>query len=410
MNNELIAMLDFMERDRGLDREVIAKAIEEAVHSAARKAFGPNEIEVNLDVKTGDMVAFAKLTVVEEVEDDAIEIAFSEAKSQHPDCKVGDEIEWHIPTEELGRIVAQSAKQGIFQRLREVEKDQARLEFLDRIGDILYGIVARFNKGQVIVNFDGFEGELGRDDRIVSERYQVGDHICCILKDVNTDRTGPVLIVSRIDNRLVESLFEREVSEIGEGIVLIKAVSRAPGYRSKIAVSSNDPRVDPVGACVGIRGTRVKTIVRELNGEKVDIVPFHEDPVKFIGQALQPAQIISIKIDQDTRRASVLVEEDQLSLAIGRRGQNVTLASELTGWQIDIDKEASEVVDTIEDKLTAIVQKMSEALEVDLDVARKLADHGYLSIEGLKAAELTDLTEIDGIDDELAEKIIQVAQ
>ncbi len=409
MNSDLLAVLDYLERDRGLEREAITRVIEEAMESAAHKADGPNEITVKLDPATGDITATAKVKVVEEIEDREHEISVEDAKEQFPDCEVGDEVDWSIPPQELGRIVAQTTRQGIFQRLRQVEKDLVRDEYKDRIGEVLYGIVTRFEKGDVIIDFGGHEGALRHEDRIPSEDYQLGDHTTCVLVDVNMDRPGPVLRVSRTHETLVERLFEREVSEIAEGIVEIKAVAREPGYRSKIAVFSNDSKVDPVGACVGIRGSRVKTIVRELNGEKVDIIPWDSDVKRFVAAALQPAEIRDLSLDESRKQVHIIVDKDQLSLAIGKRGQNARLAHKLTGWKIDIKKEAQIEETSMADRLQAVAQTLSDTIGIDPDTAVLLVDNGYLSVDGIRAADLEDLTAIEGIDEDTAKRILEAA-
>ena len=408
MNNDLLAVLDYLERDRGLDREVITRVIEESLESAAHKAMGPNDLKVKLDPKTGDISATAKVLVVDKVTDREKEVSLKEAQKQKDDAKIGDEIDWEVPTEELGRIVAQTTRQGIFQRLRQVEKDLLREDYKDRVGEILYGSVSRFDKGDVFIDFSGAEGILRHNQRIPSEDYQVGDHVSCVLAEVNLDQPGPVLIVSRSHDLLVQRLFEREVAEISEGIVTIKAVAREPGFRSKIAVDSKDPRVDPVGACVGIRGSRVKAIVRELNGEKVDIIRYDNDIRTYIANALKPAEIKSISINEDDRQVKIVVNPDQLSLAIGKRGQNARLTARLTGWKVDIDKEVTAEI-SLADKMKQAAESLASQLKIENDIAQTLVDNGFLSVDGIQEAEDSDLLEIDGINEDTVKKIKEAA-
>lgn len=407
MNNELLAILDYLERDRGLDREVLTQLIEEALLTAARKAVGPaNELTVKLDSKTGDILATARLQVVERITSPDREIAIAEVRNKYPDVKVGDMVSWEVAPKNFGRIAAQTAKQGIMQRLRQAEKERVRDEFNDRVGDVLYGVVTRFERGDILIDFGRAEGVLGRDDRVSTEDYQIGDHICCVLKEVNITKPGPVLIVSRSSAELVRRLFEREVSEISEGIVEVKGVAREPGFRSKIAVRSKDPKVDPVGACVGLRGSRVKTIVRELSGEKVDIIRWDDDIRVYVKNALQPAEIKSLDIDQASNTVRIIVDPDQLSLAIGRRGQNARLTHKLTGWKIDIQRQEDTPEVSIETKMAQAVTALAETLtEIDRAVCETLVHNGFLSLDGIRAAEISDLTDIEGIDAALAARI-----
>ncbi len=409
MNTDLLAALDFFERDRGLDREVIARVIEEALEAAAVKVVGPNQLSVKLDPKTGDITAVAKVTAVRRVEHPETEISLSEARRQKAKAKLGDEIDLPVPPREFGRIVAQTTRQGIFQRLRQVEKDILRNEYKDRVGEMFHGVVNRFEKGDVLIDFDGHEGLLRHEERIPTEDYQIGDHISCVLIEVNMDKPGPVLLVSRAHDSLLQRLFEREVTEIAEGIVTIKAVAREPGFRSKIAVDSSAARVDPVGACVGIRGSRVKTIVRELSGEKVDIIRWNPDLAPFVTNALQPAELKSLQIDEKNKQVNVQVHPDQLSLAIGRRGQNVRLTARLTGWKIEINKAEEEERATLEEKMKEAATTLATGLGITEDIAQKLVDNGFLSLDGIKAADDADLMAIEGLDADVVKTIREAA-
>ena len=411
MNNELLAILDYLERDRGLDKVVLTKVIEESLVTAARKAIGPaNELRVHLDPKTGDIHALAKLEVVDHVEHPEKEIDLKEALTKIPDAQIGDELDWEVTPKNFGRIAAQTAKQGIMQRLRQAEKSQIRENYLDRIGEILYGSITRFDKGDIIINFGRAEGVLCPEGRVATEEYQIGDHICCVLTEVNMHRQGPILVVSRSSPDLVKKLFEREVAETNEHIVEIREVAREPGYRSKIAVFSKDPSVDPVGACVGVRGSRVKTIVRELNGEKVDIVRWDPDISKFIANALQPAEIKSLEIDEEEKKVSILVDKDQLSLAIGKRGQNARLTAKLTGCKIDIKKSEDKKEDGFEEKIKQAINSLADLPDISIELAEKLVNNGFLSAEGIKEAEESDIAAIEGIDEETARKVKQAVE
>ena len=406
MNGDLLAIIDYLQRDRGLDRDIIIRVIEEAIESAARKALGSNKLEVKLNPKSGDISAVAQMTAVETVTDYENEIKLRKAKEKFPDAKEGDLIDWEISPEELGRIVAQTTRQGIFQRLRKVEKDLIREDYKERIGEILHGSVTRFEKGDVVIDFGDAEGLMRHKERIPTEEYQVGDPISCLLVDVNMNKPGPVLVVSRAHDNFLRRLFERESTEISENIVTIKSVAREPGYRAKIAVVSKDSQVDPVGACVGVRGNRVKTIVRELNGEKVDIIRWDQDISKFVSNALQPAEIMSITVDEEAHQVNILVDKDQLSLAIGKRGQNARLTHRLTGWKVDIKKE-EQVTTTIEDRIKQVTNDLASKLNVPFDIADKLVSNGYISLEGIKAVSANEISEIDGIDEATAKQIIE---
>ncbi|MCJ8328784.1 MAG: transcription termination factor NusA [Lentisphaeria bacterium] len=409
MNKDLQVVIDHLERERGLDRAVIIKMIEESIEAAAHKSIGPNELLVKLDQTSYEITAIAKVTVVETVQDPATEISLEQAQEKFPEAEVGEAIDFPIPPEELGRIVAQTTRQGIMQRLRQVEKDMVRETYTERIGEIVYGTVNRFDKRDVILDFGETEGVLRQNERIPSEEYQIGDHITCVLTGIN-QKSGPILDVSRADKLLVKRLFEREVSEISDGIVEIIEIAREPGFRSKIAVRTRDTKVDPVGACVGQRGTRVKAIVRELNGEKVDIIPFSEDIRTYVKNALKPADIIHMDVDEDKKQLSIVVSDDSLSLAIGRRGQNVRLTNKLLGWHVEIKKNESKSEDlSIEEKLELLVGSLAEQLNIESALAKSLVNNGYLSTEGILAAEENDVLNVDGMTEDLLSSIKDAA-
>ena len=412
MNNELLAVLDYLENERRIKRETLIELVEDSLLAAARKAIGPaNDLRVKIDPETGDIQAWAKLMVVEEVENPESEVSYADAVRRQPDIKIGEEIEWEVTPENFGRIAAQNAKQTIMHRLRQEEKRLVCAEYEDRIGHLLSGVVIRVERGDVFVDLTRTEAAMRYHDRIPGEEYQPGDHITAILTRVNATEPGPSLFLSRSHPKLVARLFEREVSEIGEGLVEIKAVAREPGYRSKIAVHSDRESVDPVGACVGLRGSRVKTVVRELGGEKVDIIRWNPDISTFVGNALQPAKLSRVDLDEENHVVYIKAPEDQLSLAIGKKGQNARLAAKLTGWRIDISRLEAPGELEFEDKVQEAINRLVEQIPLlDAETAGRLVANGFVSVEGLLAAEAEDLADIEGIDEERAVKILEEAQ
>jgi N utilization substance protein A len=411
MNNEMLAMLDYLESERGISREALVELIEEALVAAACKTLNIEEnVRVKIDPRTGDIRAFAPFRVVEARPGDG-EAVLSEVRRRHPEVKVGDVLELEVTPANFGRIAAQAAKQAIMLRLRQAEKSRIGEEYKDKVGILMTGIVRRVERGDVYVDFQRAEGVLRHKERIPGEDYVVGDHITAMLIEVNADRPGPCLVVSRAAPEFVKALFEREVSEMGENLVTIKGVAREPGYRTKIAVDTTDPRVDPVGACVGVRGNRVKNIVRELGGEKVDIIRWDKTVSTFVANALQPAKLGAMEIDEANHTIRVTVPEDQLSLAIGKRGQNARLAAKLTGWRIDINRfEKSGEQAEFEDKVQRAIDALARIPGIGPDTADKLVHNGFLSLEGVLAAQPEDLAAIEGIDMERAEDILRVAR
>ena len=412
MNSELLTVLDYLENERGINRETLIKLVEESLVSSAQRVVGPVEdLKVEIDRETGDIRALAQLQVVENVTQPDSQIGYDKAVRRYPEVKVGDVVEWEVTPANFGRIAAQKTKQTIMLRLKQAEQARVCEEYAEHVGEMLSGVVVSVERGDVIIDLTGAEAIMPYKERIFGEEYQPGDHICCVLIEVNDEPGAPTLVVSRARPELVTRLFQREVTEINEGLVEIKAVAREPGYRSKVAVTSDDPSIDPVGACVGMRGNRVKTVVRELAGEKVDIIHWSPDIKTFVTNALQPAKLAGVKLDEDEHMVTVTAPEDQLSLAIGKKGQNARLAAKLTGWRIDIQKlEKPETVE-FEDKIQRAVSAMTEQLAgIDETTARALVGHGFLSIEGLCEAEPADLTDIEGIDEGRAEEIIAAAR
>jgi N utilization substance protein A len=412
------------EKDIELDRWV--KALEDAMASAAKKQHRIKEpVRAHLDPETGRFDAFIVKTVVEEVEDPAAEWTVEEAQEQKPDAQVGDEILLPIPTEGLGRIAAQSAKQVLYQRIREAEREKIHNEYIGRLGEILNGTIKRFERGDIIVDLGRTEAVVPRSEQSRHERYSQGERIRGVIVDVHTLPKGPQIVMSRTDPRLLVKLFEMEVPEIYDGTVVIKRAVRAPGERAKVAVYSRERDVDPVGACVGMKGSRVQSIIRELRGEKIDIIEFSEDLVTFAQSALAPAKITRVSVTHhgEVPHLDVIVEDEQLSLAIGKRGQNVRLAAELIGAKIDIKSE-SDVKDEVADALARMLQgalgsgEPKPDVEVDLTsipgvgqrTAEALHAMGFGTLNALLEASAEDLQEVEGVGPKLAEAILAWGQ
>ncbi len=399
MNSEILAGLDFFERDRGIKREVLLEAINNAVLSAARKAVGAaRDLRVETDARTGEMKAIAKLLVVERVENKHDEIALSQAQKLKPDAQLGEEIDVPVTPKDFGRIAAQTAKQAMMQRIRQAEKEMIYDEFKDRAGEIVSGTVRRFERSDVIVDLGKFEAIMPARERVQTEDYNIGDRIRAYVVAVENGPRGPEIILSRSHPNFVRRLFETEVSEIADRTVEIKGIAREAGYRTKIAVWSPNEKVDPVGACVGMRGARVKNIVRELNNEKVDIIRWTADVKEFVLEALKPAKVKSVTLQEGKKAVFIKVDEDQLSLAIGKRGQNARLTSRLTGWEINIEKDES-AKKAFEDNVTRGVNSLAAALQVSEDLARQLINIGMNSVEVIATgAQAQDIADALGID------------
>jgi N utilization substance protein A len=410
MNSDLIAVLDYMEREKGIKREVLLDALSTALLTAAKKSVGPaRDLRVTIDPRTGEITALANLIVVEHIQNVHDEILLVRAKKINPDANAGDVIEVEVTPEGFGRIAAQTARQAILQRIRQIEKEMIFDEFKDRAGEIVSGTVRRFDRSDVIVDLGKFEAIMPMRERVATEDYNIGDRIRAYVVAVENSNRGPEIIISRSHPNFVRRLFEVEVSEIADRTVEIKAISREAGYRTKIAVWSADEKVDPVGACVGMRGSRVKNIVRELNQEKVDIIRWSADPREFVVEALKPAKIKSIATDEDRHAVQVTVEEDQLSLAIGRRGQNARLTSRLTGWEINISKDES-VTQAFEQKFAHAISTLAKTLNIDEETARLLASAGVNSIDGILETDPKDIVEILQVDIDRARQIHEAAK
>ena len=402
MNADFLAVLEYWEKEKGISRDVLTSAVQEALLSAAKKAVGPaRELRVAIEPKSGDIRAYAKLVVSDRVISKHDQISVFDARRIKSDAQLGDEIEVEVTPTGFGRIAAQYAKQALMQQLRRAEKALIFTEFKDRVGDIISGSVRRFDRSDVIVDLGKYEALLPNRERVPTEEYQVGERIRCYVKAVEQGPHGPEIILSRADPRFVITLFQLEVSEINDNTIEIKGIAREPGFRTKLAVWTRDEKVDPVGACVGLRGQRVKNIVRELNNEKVDIIRWDSNIKNFITNALAPAKLKNFEVDEANKRVRIITSEDQLSLAIGKRGQNARLTSKLTGWQVDIEPEVV-VTKGFEEKVAEAV----EALAVIPGIAREQADAlvhaGLTRLEDLLQADENDLSGIPQIGEQAA--------
>ncbi|HNQ91265.1 MAG TPA: transcription termination factor NusA [Verrucomicrobiota bacterium] len=409
MNNELLAVLEYWEREKGISKDILLAAVQDALLSAAKKAVGPaRELRCTIDPKSGDIRAWAKLVVSERVISKHDQITVFDARRIKPDAQLGEEIEVEVTPTGFGRIASQYAKQSLMQHLRRAEKALIFAEFKDRTGDIVSGVVRRFERSDVTIDLGRYEALLPNRERVPTEEYQVGERLRCFVKAVENTPYGPEIILSRADPQFVIKLFQLEVSEIADGTIEIKAIAREPGFRTKMAVWSRDEKVDPVGACVGLRGQRVKNIVRELNNEKVDIIKWDPNIRVFLTNALAPAKLKAFDIDEPNQRVRILVSADQLSLAIGKRGQNARLTSKLTGWQVDIEAEATTKLG-FEEKVAQAVKGLAEVPGLTPAQADALVHHGFLSLEDLMTAELADLAEIPEIGEQ-AQTVLEAAK
>ena len=405
MSNELLTILEYIEQERGISRESMIKALENAILTASRKSIHPaSELKVKIDPPTGKIQAWAVLEVVTE-NPNCDQLMYERAKERFPDVQPGDKIEWEVTPRNFGRIAAQTARQTMIQQLRRAEKENVYEEFAGRIGQIIHGTVRRFEAGNVIIDFQKAEGIMPAKEKIHDEQYAPGERINALLLKVDTNSAGPSLIVSRTAPEFIVKLFEREVSEMHDGLVSIKSIAREAGKRTKIAVASTDPRVDPVGACVGMRGTRVRRITDEIGNERIDIVPYDEDIKKFAVNALLPAKVQSVEVDEEKHELRIIVSEEQSKVAFGRKAQNVRLSAKLIGWNIKLcDENAKGRAPSIAEQLKAATAKLAEAADISGECAAILVANGFITVDGIKAADLSTLTELDGIDaDEITE-------
>ncbi|UVF19755.1 transcription termination factor NusA [Microvirga terrae] len=410
---ELLQIADAVAREKVIDKQIVLDAMADAIAKAARSRYGAEtDIHAEINPKTGELRLARHLLVVDDgaVENDSREITLAEARTRHnPAAQVGDVIADTLPPFDFGRIAAQSAKQVIVQKVRDAERDRQYQEYKDRIGEVVNGAVKRVEYGNVIVDLGRGEAIIRRDELIPRETFRPGDRIRAYLFDVRREARGPQIFLSRTHPQFMAKLFASEVPEIYDGIVSVQAVARDPGSRAKIAVTSRDSSIDPVGACVGMRGSRVQAVVGELQGEKIDIIPWSQDQATFIVNALQPAEVVKVVLDEEADRIEVVVPDDQLSLAIGRRGQNVRLASQLTGWDIDILTEAEES-ERRQKEFAERTELFMNALDVDEVVGQLLASEGFRSVEEIAYVDAGEVASIEGFDEDTAAEIQSRAQ
>jgi N utilization substance protein A len=406
MQQDLNRVIDQVSKEKGMDRAVIIEALESAMLSAARRTFGQKRIEAKFNPELGEIELFEIKTVVDTVADPETEVTRQVARDTlDPDAELGDELLSKLPSASFGRIAAQVAKQSVIQKVREAEREQIYNEFKNRKGEIYSGIVQRTEKKNIIVNLGRTDAVLPEKEQIPFERYRQGDRIRAYVLDVDMTSKGPQIVLSRTHPGFLIKLFEQEAPEVYEGIIEIKSAAREPGSRAKIAVHSTDPDVDPVGACVGMKGTRVQSVVQELRGERVDIVPWTADPAEYVCRALLPAKVSKIIQDDDEHEMEVIVPDDQLSLAIGKKGQNVKLAARLTSWKLNVRSQSE-----VELEHTRALESLRAVAGVGDMTAELLYQQGFKSAEEVAAADLDDLLEVDGIGDEKASAILQAAR
>jgi len=401
----LSKVIELIVKEKGLRQEDLVQVVEAAVQSAAKKVYGEyDNIEAHYNQELDEVEVFQFKVVTDVVEDPNMHISLEQARNLDPNCHEGDELGEKLDSSKLGRIAAQSAKQVIVQKVKEVERDAIYHEFIDLKGEIASGFIHRFDRKDVIINLGKSEAILREKEQIPGENLRRGDRMQALILDVTKSLKQPQIELSRTHPRFLIKLYEMEVPEVAEGIVEIVAVAREPGIRAKIAVRSHDQKVDPVGTCVGVKGARVQNVIQELKGERQDIVVWSEDPVRFVCNALSPARVSKVIVDKSARNMDVVVADDQLSLTIGRKGQNVRLVAKLTGWKIDVRSEGTEVVVSSEDK-----RSLENMEDIDPALAEMLMEAGYKTIDDLAKAKEEDLLEFEGIDETLAKMIIQKA-
>ena len=404
---EILHIADAVAREKGIERATVIGALEEAIQKAARSKYGAeNEIRAEIDNETGEIRLYRCLEVCELVENEAREVPLSEARERNPDAQIGDILAEALPPIDFGRIAAQTAKQVIVQKVREAERERQYQEYKDRIGEIVNGLVKRVDYGNIAVDLGRAEAVVRRDELLPREIFHIGDRLRAYIYDVRHELRGPQIFLSRTHPQFMVRLFAQEVPEVYDSIIEIQAVARDPGSRAKIGVFSNDSSIDPVGACVGMRGSRVQAVVSELQGEKIDIIQWSPDPATFIVNALAPAEVTKVVLDEEAKRIEVVVPDDQLSLAIGRRGQNVRLASQLTGWDIDILTEAEES-ERRQEEFRQRSQMYIDALDVDEMIAQLLVTEGFSTVEDVAFVPVEELAGIEGFDETLAQELHQ---
>jgi N utilization substance protein A len=407
---ELLQVAEVVSREKGIERDEVLVAMEQAIQKAGRSKYGhEHDIRAEIDRKTGEVRLQRWLQVADPIENEFTQITVEAAKETKPDAQVGDFIVDDLPPIEMGRIAAQTAKQVIVQKVREAERHRQFEEYRDRVGEVVSGIVKRVEYGNITIDLGRTEAMLRRDESLPREHFKNGDRVRAYIHDVREEQRGPQIFLSRTHPLFMAKLFTQEVPEIYDGVIEIKSVARDPGSRAKIAVVSNDSGIDPVGACVGMRGSRVQAVVGELQGEKIDIIPWSSDPATFVVNALAPAEVAKVVLDEENNRMDVVVPDEQLSLAIGRRGQNVRLASMLTGWDIDILTEKEES-DRRQQELSSRTALFIEALAVDDVIAHLLVTEGFTKVEQIADTPVDELADIEGFDVEVAGELQERAR
>jgi len=409
MSHEILSVLEYMEKEKGIPRDAMIQAIVTAIKGAALKGVNAGqELKIEINPRNGTLKAWALLEVVDSVSDNRTQIHIEKARLLDPTATIGSQIEREIDPSALGRIAAQTAHQSIVQRVRQFEKERIYDDYKDMIGDAVTGTVRRRERGDLVVDLGKAEAILPQRERVPGEDYEIGERIRCLLSEIEVTPRGPELILSRANVKFVRRLFELEVTEIADGTVTIEAISREPGYRSKIAVSSSDPKVDPVGACVGARGARVKSIVRELGGEKIDIIRYRTDPIEMLEEAIKPAMPRNVKIDAVNKKIFFEVSEEDLSIAIGRRGQNARLTSRLMGWKLDIAKEQSQAVG-FDTRVAEAIKGWHGVEGITKEVAQFLVENGFTSPEAFEGVSANDLMQL-GFKDVDANTLLNIVQ
>jgi N utilization substance protein A len=407
---ELLQVADAVARDKSIDREEVVIAMEQAIQKAGRSKYGhEHDIRAEIDRKTGEIKLYRYRQAVETIENEATQLTLEAARKLDPKVEIGGFIVDPLPPIDFGRVAAQTAKQVIVQKVREAERQRQYMEYRDRVGEIVHGLVKRIEFGNILVDMGRAEAIIRREELIPRETFRQGDRVRAYIEDVREEPRGPQIFLSRTHPQFMAKLFAQEVPEMYDGIIEIKAVARDPGSRAKIAVVSHDSSIDPVGACVGMRGSRVQAVVGELQGEKIDIIPWSQDPATFVVNALAPAEVTKVVLDEEAHRIDVIVPDEQLSLAIGRRGQNVRLASQLTGWEIDIMTEAEESEQRTKE-LKERSQVFIEALDVDDVIAHLLVAEGFATVEDVAYVPVEELGSIEGFDENVAAELKDRAQ
>jgi N utilization substance protein A len=409
MNAEFLAVLEQLERDKGISKETLFSVVESAILAATLKSQGPaRDLKVKIDRKTGDIKAFARLTVVSHVKEPFEQISLTDARKRMPSCLLGQTYEIEVTPKDMGRIAAQAVKQGIMQALRGEEKRMIYDEFKNRAGDIVTGVVRRFVKSDVYVDLGKFEAVMPQSERVATEEYQIGDRVRALVLSVELTPRGPQIILTRSHENFVRRLFELECNELANGTVEIKAMAREAGHRTKIAVWSKQEKVDPVGACVGIRGSRVKNIVRELNNERVDIFRWSDNIRELVVEAMKPAKLKNLEFDEANKKVIATVDDENLALAIGKRGQNARLTQRLTGWEIDVKRDETQK-EQFAEKVQKAAAELAQELQVDMEISKAAVVAGFPNLESLQEVDIEDIA--GAIPDEDAvEKIKQALE